>query len=184
MERNVMIWLLPIALFGSIIVFSSTRKNDTTPEHAKIDLDTAAGLSKAEIKEKEGLRLEVYEDSLGHLTIGYGHLILPADGLKIGDTITKEKADAFFDSDFQKAFNAAVLQASELGKTEPRFIAALASVNYQLGTNWNKEFKNTWALLKGGNAFEAINNLKASKWNNQTPKRVNAFVDAIQNAYA
>jgi len=116
--------------------------------------------------------------------VGYGHLVLTGDGLKVGDTITQDQADALLVKDYDRAFKAAVEQATELNKINAEFIGALASVNYQLGTGWSKKFPNTWAMLKAGDAASAIQNLKVSKWNEQTPVRVTAFIGAIQNTYA
>lgn len=169
--------LAGLALTGLIIIKSKNKMITSDIEKARI-------LALDEIKEKEGLKLEVYEDTLTNPTVGYGHLVLPQDGLKVGDTITQEQANKFLEVDFAKAFNAAVSQAEELGKTTPEFVAILTSVNYQLGTNWRSKFKNTWKLLKNGNYTQAIDNLNASLWNRQTPVRVRAFVEAIQNTYA
>lgn len=58
--------------------------------------------TRALIHRLEGLRLEAYRDTAGKWTIGYGHLILPADGLyPYSDvkTITQERADALYLND-------------------------------------------------------------------------------------
>ena len=51
----------------------------------------------------EGSKLTVYADSGGLATVGTGHLVLPADNLKIGDTITQEQADIFLQTDLTNA---------------------------------------------------------------------------------
>ena len=181
-------YLLPIILFGSLFglfALSSkkhvTIKNEGDMEALLIEANT---LALSEIKAQEGLKLEVYADTLGNPTVGYGHLVLAGEGLKLGDKITQDQADALLVKDYNKAFNAAVAQATELNKINAEFIAALTSVNYQLGTGWRSKFPNTWGMLKSGDTAGAIQNLKASKWNEQTPVRVTAFVGAIQNTYA
>lgn len=50
------------------------------------------------IKEFEGLKLEAYKDSAGVMTIGYGHT-----GKLLPNTITKNKAEEYFDSDIMDA---------------------------------------------------------------------------------
>lgn len=45
------------------------------------------------IKEFESCRLQAYQDSVGIWTIGWGHI----NGVKKGDTLTQEEADAIFD---------------------------------------------------------------------------------------
>lgn len=51
------------------------------------------------IKRFEGLELKAYKDSVGILTIGYGH----THAVKAGDVITGEQADAFLREDLQVA---------------------------------------------------------------------------------
>ncbi len=51
----------------------------------------------------EQCRLTVYADSGGRPTVGWGHLVLPEDGLRLGDTITQAQADAFQVADLAKA---------------------------------------------------------------------------------
>lgn len=50
------------------------------------------------IKDFEGLRLKAYKDSAGVMTIGYGHT-----GKLLPNTITKSKAEEFFESDVVSA---------------------------------------------------------------------------------
>jgi len=52
------------------------------------------------LKELEGLRLEVYKDSAGKDTIGYGHLITAPIG-----PISQAQADQWFDDDVRAAEN-------------------------------------------------------------------------------
>ena len=43
--------------------------------------------------------LKVYKDGAGNPTVGWGHLVTAGDNLKVGDTITADQAQKFFDSD-------------------------------------------------------------------------------------
>lgn len=53
------------------------------------------------IKAHEGLRLEAYRDSVGVLTIGYGH----THGVLEGQAITEQEADAMLREDLKAAEN-------------------------------------------------------------------------------
>ena len=133
---------------------------------------------------EEGIRTTVYKDSLGFLTVGIGHKVVPADNLKLGDTISSARVNAFFNKDIAGAFKAAVSQSKDLGKYNVDMIARLTSVNFQLGTGWRYKFANTWAYLQNGQVQQAINNLVKSAWYKQTPNRVIAFINTLQNQYA
>lgn len=129
---------------------------------------------------REGYSLRVYADSLGNPTVGIGHLVVPADKLKIGDVITEDQAMAFWEEDSRLAFNAALKQAKEAGICDPCFIAALASVDYQLGTGWRAKFPVVWALIEAGRYDEAADTLDTSLWMTQTPVRVRDFQMALR----
>lgn len=131
---------------------------------------------------REGKRLKVYKDSLGFKTVGIGHKVLPEDKLKLGDTITEEQCDLFFDRDTAEAESAALKQAKEIGIKADWFIAALISVNFQLGAGWTKEFKATYPAIVRHDFDVAIENLRQSKWYRQTPVRVEDFIHALEKA--
>jgi GH24 family phage-related lysozyme (muramidase) len=140
--------------------------------------------AKALVIEEEGYRTKAYLDTRGILTVGIGHKVLPGDNIKLGQEISRERVEALFSSDIAGAFEAAKRQALELNKYTPEMIAALTSVNFQLGTNWTKVFYNTWAHIKKGNVETAVNNLKKSDWYKQTPKRVVFFIDVLERNLA
>lgn len=139
---------------------------------------------------REGLRRKVYKDSRGFPTVGIGHLVTPSDNLKLGDVITNEQINEFFERDIQYALKAAQIQANELEIHGVDFLAALISVNFQLGPKWHlpkvnggKGFVTTYRLLKERKFQEAISNLKKSAWYYQTPTRVQDFIASILNIH-
>lgn len=133
---------------------------------------------------REGRRNDVYIDSEGYPTVGIGHKVLPQDNLRVGHRISDQQIEAFFAADIKTAFEAAKRQARESGKYNPDFIAALTSVNFQLGTGWTRTFSNTWARIVRGDVKGAVSALKVSKWNKQTPTRVADFVSALERNFA
>jgi GH24 family phage-related lysozyme (muramidase) len=144
----------------------------------------ALAIAKGDIISYEGRRSDAYIDSQGILTIGIGHKVLPSEPYKLGSRISDSQIDAFFTIDIAKAFEAATKQAKELDKYTPVMIAALTSVNFQLGTGWRNKFPNTWTQLVAGNIPVVVNKLLASAWNQQTPVRVASFINAIKSQYA
>ena len=54
----------------------------------------------------EGMILTVYDDGRGFPTVGMGHLVVSADNLKLGNTITMERAREFARKDLSTVENA------------------------------------------------------------------------------
>jgi GH24 family phage-related lysozyme (muramidase) len=161
-----------------------TVKIDTL---SKIDrAEKSNGLEKMEsdfetlMKLREGVKNKVYFDSLGKPTVGIGHLVCPADKLEVGDVVTDTQISAFFKKDSAAALAAARAQADQAGITDPNFIVYLASVNFQLGTGWTKIFKKTWKMIVDGKYNDAADALNDTKWQRQTPVRVDDFQKALR----
>lgn len=136
---------------------------------------------------REGKRNKVYKDSLGKLTVGIGHLVTPDDNLKFGDTIDEHRIKQLFRQDSDTALKLAVRQMLELKKKNPNvetpeFLAALISVNFQLG-DWSKVFYNSYPALVRGDVSWVTASLNRSTWQRQTPVRVADFIKAIEKAY-
>lgn len=55
------------------------------------------------IKNFETYRNVVYDDGFGNPTVGWGHKVEPSDDLKLGDSITKSRAEKFFSEDIAEA---------------------------------------------------------------------------------
>lgn len=141
------------------------------------------------LKLREGVRLDVYYDTARppRPTVGIGHLVTDADrenlGLHVGVTISQDLCDRLFREDARGAMDAAVAQCNEAGISAVAAIAFLpwlASVNFQLGVNWTKEFGTTWAMIVGGRYNEAALHLATTAWYDETPVRVADFANALR----
>ena len=78
------------------------------------------------------MRLTVYRDVAGYPTVGIGHLVLPEDGLRVGDRITREQAMAFLRSDLKKAEESVVKVVGDLKLYQHEF-DALVDLAYNVG---------------------------------------------------
>lgn len=132
---------------------------------------------------REGCCETVYRDSLGHLTVGVGHLVITGDSLHLGDKISVERIQRFLEIDTEQAFTAAKEQAHEISIETEDFILALTSVNFQLGTQWNHKFYESYPLLVSGDWKTAIRKLNNTLWAKQTPVRAKDFTEAIEKAF-
>jgi lysozyme len=131
------------------------------------------------MRKREGVKTKVYLDSLKKPTVGIGHLVTPADKLKVGDVITDKQVSDFFKVDGAKAMAAAKSQAAKAGIKDGQFVVYLASVNFQLGTGWTRKFKNTWQMIMDGKYSDAAKALDGTNWAKQTPVRVKDFKKAL-----
>ena len=135
---------------------------------------------KARIKEHEGFRDQVYKDSLGFATIGYGHLVLPNDPYEEGVTYSKEDLEKVFDGDF----NTACSNANQLIKDLPLHHQAkcvLIEMVFQLGIGGVSKFKNMWKALGEGDYQTASEEMLDSRWAKQTPKRATDLSNVMKS---
>lgn len=80
------------------------------------------------IKQFEGCRLKAYKCPAGVWTIGYGHTV----GVKSGDTITQEQADAYLRDDLAK-YEKAVQNYDGIYRFNQNQFDALVSFTYNCG---------------------------------------------------
>ena len=135
---------------------------------------------KARIKEHEGFRDQVYKDSLGFATIGYGHLVLPNDPYEEGVTYKKKDLEEVFDSDF----NIAKSNANQLISGLPLHHQAkcvIIEMVFQLGIGGVSKFKNMWRALKKNDYQTASEEMLDSKWAKQTPKRAEELSSVMKS---
>ena len=127
------------------------------------------------LQEREGYRDDVYYDTLNKPTAGVGHLLSSKENeqYNIGDKVSSDTIKTWLKKDSERAV-----------------IEALGSVNFQLGTQWNKKFPSAYQALKDKNYSEAINQISTgkgkegqSKWKEQTPVRVEDFKIAIEKLF-
>lgn len=143
----------------------------------------ALATAQVKLKQREGYSRNVYRDSKGILTVGIGHKVVASDGLSLGDVISDNRVTALFAQDSKKSLEAAMQQTNVLGVTDIGFIAALISVNFQLGAGWTSVHPKTWAYLKTGDGQNAIREIYSSLWYEETPERVADFATAIQTSF-
>jgi len=119
------------------------------------------------IKRFESLKLEAYRDSVNIPTIGYGH----THGVKMGDIITGEQADAFLREDLQVA-ELTINTNVKVKLTQNQF-DALASFVFNLGSgNFVKS-----TLLKKLNLGDYAGAAdEFGKWVNAGGKKLNGLV--------
>ena len=105
---------------------------------------------------------------------------MPAENLQLGDVIPNGRVNVLFAADSAAALAAAWEQSTLVGIASADFIPYLASVNFQLGTEWTQKFPHTWQMIKDGRYAAAADALSGTLWQHQTPVRTQHFQDALR----
>ncbi len=142
----------------------------------------------------EGLRLKAYKDTMGHLTIGYGHNLdvnpdktaiamnLPLEALKARTaTITKDQADTLFQLDYAVAKRGVEKLVPNIGDMPKEVQDILVDLVFNMGVGGLGEFHNTLTFFRTMNWKGAANGLEASKWYHQVGNRSKDIVDTLRN---
>jgi len=143
-----------------------------------------------ELSYDEGIRLDVYNDSVGIPTVGIGfnlkaHNTFPIIGrtvTKVGETITLEECMSLFHWSLDTVIK-------ELEQYEPVLMSKLSAIRkralinlcFNLGITRLLQFKNALYYLSIGNYIKAAQQLKQSKWYKQLGKRGLRIVNMIKD---
>ncbi len=147
-----------------------------------VDQDAAA---RKRIQESEGYRLDVYMDTTGNPTVGYGHKVLPGDNLKIGDTITEERANELFASDYA-THAAGARQLDNWDQLSDSLKSGLIDFAFNIGPNvfgastGEAAWPTMMAALEAGD-FDAAADEVVKDWDNVGEGRRNALVDLLMS---
>ena len=151
--------------------------------------------AKEMIKEHEGLELKVYLDTEGYPTVGHGHKIdadSPEDirNLKVGDSITNERAAKLFEQDFSEMLFAAQ-QLPGFFRGSKRQQAALIDLTFNMGPNFLNNFPMMRSALEEGDFNEAARQLEfadpdnrpgvKSDYANMTGRRSAPILDLLRD---
>jgi lysozyme len=125
---------------------------------------------KESIKKEEGLRLNVYRDSIGNLTVGYGHL------LRVGSIIPQFVADALFEFDYDRSVKDYETLKLDL---DPVRRGAIIDMIFNLGIGGVLDFKKMLAHLRNKNWIQAAYELMESQYAKQVHERAKRNRDKI-----
>ena len=135
-------------------------------------------LLKNTIKENEGFRDSPYFDQLGHLTIGYGHLVRPSERFNLNQKYAKISLEKLFEKDFNNALNDYNKNYKKF-KYNNRVSNVLIEMIFQVGISKQKKFKKMNEYIQQNKLYMAAYEMKNSLWYSQTPKRINKLIDTL-----
>jgi phage lysozyme len=139
------------------------------------------------IKTHEGYRREIYKDSLGKATIGYGFLVsaLSPDELKLNggkvEPMSREVAEKILNLKVAR-LQKRVFQCLPWLESKPQGVQdILVEMAYQLGLAGLMGFRHTLGCIEAGNYAQAARNLRASLLYRQTPRRVEDYIRGLRD---
>ena len=135
-------------------------------------------LLKNKIKRNEGFRNKPYLDSLGNLTIGYGHLIIKKEQKIFQAKFSKKFLSNLFDNDFRKALKD-YKKNFNYKKHSKEIKEVLIEMIFQLGIKKQKKFVKMNKHMQNNDMFLVALEMKNSLWYKQTPKRVDGLISLL-----
>lgn len=141
---------------------------------------------KEAIKRHEGEVLEVYEDSLGYLTLGVGHLIQPNDpehGQPAGTPVSQETVDAYYDTDFDKHMDETVhVVGQDVWDELPGDIKeVLVNMCFNLGGTRLGKFRNMLTAVEDHDWERMAVEMEDSRWFKQVGRRSIELQETVRN---
>lgn len=132
---------------------------------------------------EEGKRNKPYRDSEGFETIGIGHLMDPRKGgslpvwarneLNQAGQLSEASVYRLFDDDLTAKHEELRRRAPWVAQLDEVRYACLLDMAFQMGVTGLLGFKNTLAMIRGGDYSGASEGMKHSLWYRQTPNRAN-----------
>lgn len=131
---------------------------------------------RAQVKVDEGFRGQVYRDSLGNLTIGYGRLLEPARG----GGIARDEAEYLLTNDLRTAERLCEAMPAYL-ELSPARQAVLVNMCFNLGAPRLQGFTRMFAALKEQNYALAAHEMIDSKWAKQVGARADRLAKQMHH---
>lgn len=128
----------------------------------------------------EGFRNKVYKDTLGNLTVGYGHKLTNADlkKYKLGDTLSTEDLNRIYKQDYSTARKFAESYAPK--NAPPEVVDILSNMSFQMGAGGVKGFEKMKTALDKGDYKTAAAEMRNSEWYKQTPERTERLASRME----
>jgi lysozyme len=133
----------------------------------------------AQLVADEGVRLVVYRDTLGNLTVGVGHLIRPGDNLSLGDTISNERCEVFFNFDLNTAIYECRKLLDNFDELPETAQEVLVNMMFNMGPNRLSEFHHFLCHVTMGQWVMASHDMEASLWFRQVGPRAKRLQSMI-----
>jgi len=125
------------------------------------------------LKKHEGLRLNMYKDTVGKCTIGYGHNLDDKD-------ISLRAADVILEDDISDALAECRAVFSWFVALSDNRQAVVASMVFNMGLARFKGFKRAIAHIEAGYYDDAAREMLDSKWASQVGRRAEELAQIMR----
>ena len=132
-----------------------------------------------QLKIDEGYSLKVYLDTKGYLSCGIGHLILPKDNLKLGDTITDQRVLELFDQDLQIAIKECKKLPVKFDTLPDEIQEVLINMSFNMGISRLLKFVGLLGAIRNSDWNLAAIEIMDSKAARELPNRYNRLKNII-----
>ena len=139
---------------------------------------------RAELTRDEGCTNVIYIDSVGKLTVGIGHLIVPGDpeyGKPAGTKVSDTRVQELFEQDLSTALADCNTVFSNFGTLPQEAQRIIANMMFNLGRPRFEGFKNFIAAVKAKNWSKAADEMVDSKWYGQVGDRSKRLVERMRS---
>ena len=183
-----MVRVLHLALLLALVMVSGCfgdsqamiRRDDTkeTEDTKGIDMQQLGAMTKG----YEGYEETVYPDKYGNPTVCWGHLVTPIDGLKAGQTVSREKCDTLFEGDIERAIAQSQQAFPASWSNMPREVKhVVVDMMFNLGPNRFSLFVKLNQALTTGKWEQAANEMENSDWYHEVGGRAQAHVATMRS---
>ena len=137
-----------------------------------------------QISSDEGRVNSLYLCSLGHKTLGVGHLVTlddPEWSLPVGTEVSDDRINEAFDSDIAVTIDDCRIIFDDFDNMPEEIKLCLANMAFQLGRSSLSKFKRSIAYANEGNWSALAHEILDGRWaQEQTPHRANRISDRIK----
>lgn len=135
------------------------------------------------LKIDEGVVYEIYEDHLGYLTFGVGHLVLDSDpehGQLVGTPVTEERVRECFEKDLDLAINECKILYNDFDQWPDEVQQILVNMMFNMGRPRLSKFKNFKAALEAKDWAKAAIEGRDSAWYRQVTNRAERLMKRME----
>jgi GH24 family phage-related lysozyme (muramidase) len=136
-----------------------------------------------QLKNDEGEVLKVYNDHLGYLTFGIGHLITQKDPeaeWPIGEPVSEERVKECFDKDVETSITEIKFMVKDFDDKPDIVQEVLVNMLFNLGYHRLSAFKKFLKAIKKNDWNEAAKEGRDSRWYTQVTMRAERLMSKLE----